>query len=112
LPTNNQADAKYIRISAAKGHLEGDRIFFIMIECWQKLIDQAKKWTGSKGMHDDYLDTVALAIQQISGTTPFVPRRTNATSNFLNILQQRHDFEVQAQQDSFDGGYSYPETGW
>jgi predicted phage terminase large subunit-like protein len=73
LKSDNQIDAKYIRISALDGYFRAKRLnFFWGLPFWPKLKEQFTRWTGDKNQHDDYPDTVALMAQYFAQNVPVI----------------------------------------
>ncbi len=89
LPGDNKPDAKRIRVEALLGYFRTDRLhFFAGLESWMKLKDQFTKWTGDKGQHDDYPDTVALVAQYFAQNVAQIQPLSAERYPFLRMIEQ------------------------
>jgi len=72
---SNQKDAKLIRISSLEGHVRSKRLkFFAGLPVWPKMLEQFVQFPRARFGHDDYPDTVALAVQTFgTAYSPVIP---------------------------------------
>jgi predicted phage terminase large subunit-like protein len=84
---NNTKDAKFVRISSLDGHLRTKRLrFFVGLQCWDKMLEQ---FTQFPGRHDDYPDTVALAVQSFGGQLSAVAPQTSSKHPILIRMEEQ-----------------------
>jgi predicted phage terminase large subunit-like protein len=88
IKVNNTKDAKYIRIASLDGNLRNKRLrFFAGLPNFEKLVEQFVKFPGHR--HDDYADTVALAVQTFGGQLGAVAPQTSSKHPILIMMEQQ-----------------------
>ena len=67
IKVDNKPDAKNKRVESLAGHIRNKRfLFFAGLPCWDKFVEQAKKFPKNKHGHDDWPDTAGLMAQVLS----------------------------------------------
>jgi predicted phage terminase large subunit-like protein len=67
IKVDNRPDAKNKRVESLAGHVRNKRFFFFAgLPCWEKFVEQAKKFPKNKHGHDDWPDTAGLMAQVLS----------------------------------------------
>ena len=90
IKVDNKPDAKTVRVGSLPGLLKFKKLkFFIGLPIWEKLVLQSERFTGERGRHDDYPDTVALMVQQFMGAAIASPIRRTHSNPILAMIQQR-----------------------
>lgn len=90
IKVDNRPDAKQVRIGVIPGLLKYKKLkFFTGLPIWEKLVLQSERFTGERGRHDDYPDTVALMIQKFTGAAIAMTIRPANLNPILAMIAQR-----------------------
>jgi predicted phage terminase large subunit-like protein len=85
IPQSNVKGAKNARIAQIQASLMGKRVwFYVNMPGYQKLVNQLCKWP--RGKHDDFADTLAMAIEAPTGWTTDTLPPPPSTTNWLRRL--------------------------